>query len=297
VVALPLLAFRREDAEFRCYPMKNNQCAIGQAEAGAVLVSFKKAPASLKGEIYHLPVAFKAHDPERRFWSAFIPASRYLSPGEYLLHIFARENSGAATEFLLPVMVDSREYPIEKVTLPKEMVELTPEAVKRVNQDNKILLAAMSGITPEIFWQGAFIPPVDAPLDTNFGTRRIVNDLPKSPHNGADLAAGEGQEIRAPNSGKVSIIYEGYLTGKSLILDHGGGLYSVYFHLSDTRVNLGDEVSKGQVIALAGSTGAATGPHLHFSLRLDKNYVNPRTLIDASIWLDETVNRLAGKSQ
>ena len=297
LLGLALLGFRREDVEFRCYPMRDNRCAIGQAEAGAVLVSFKKAPVSLAGEFYELPVVFKAYDPERLLWGAFFPAGRNFSPGEYLLHIFAREDSGESTEFILPVLVEERVYPVEELTLPKAMVELSPEAVERVNQDNKILLAAMSEVSREILWQGAFVPPLEASLDGNFGTRRVVNGIAKSPHNGVDLPAFEGQEIRAPNYGKVAIVYDGYLTGKGLILDHGGGLYSVYFHLSEVKVKAGEKVSRGQVVALAGKSGAATGPHLHFALRLAKNYVNPKTIVEASLWLEETVSRLAGKSQ
>jgi hypothetical protein len=292
IAVLPFLAFKKEDVQFMCFPLKNDNCIIGQGEAGAVLIRFNKAPASLRAQIWKGPIIFKADDNERLFWTAFIPAFWKLSPGEYLLHIFAKEDTGRETEFLLPIVIEQKDYPVEELTLPKEMVELSPEALKRVIADNRVLIAAMTEINRDVYWEGAFISPVNASMDTNFGTQRIINHIPKSPHNGADMAVAEGTEVAATNAGRVTSVYEGYLTGKSVIIDHGGGLYSVYFHLSEIEVAKGDTVSKGKVIALSGATGMVSGPHLHFSIRLDSTYINPKTLLDASQWAADTLETL-----
>jgi len=293
VVALaPLLGFKKEDAEFRCYMVHKGNCTVWQGEAGAVLIRFFRPPVSVRGELWKGEFAFKSETEDKLFWSAYVPAGRYQTPGEYLLHIFAGEALGGETEFLLPMVIEPRQYAVERLTLPDEMVDLSPEAVAVVNNDNKVLLAAMSGVNPEILREGAFVAPVPGPLDANFGMGRIVNNMPKSPHNGVDLKASEGQEVAAANSGRVAKVYQGYLTGRAVILDHGGGMYSVYFHLSKPKVSEGELVRKGQVIALSGSTGRSSGPHLHFAVRLNKVYVNPKSVVDASAWLADTVSNL-----
>ena len=292
--ALPFFGLKKSDVQFRCFPVKDENCTVAQGEALAVLVSVKKAPKSMRGTIWKKPVPFNVSSDDKKFWSTYIPAGRSQKPGRYLLHVFVKPNSGRQSEFLLPVIVEEKVYPIEKLTLPPEMVELNPEAVEQVKIDNKIIVRAMSEVTPEMYWQGAFEAPVPGDVRSEFGTRRIINGIPKSPHSGTDLAAAEGEEVRATNNGRVSLVYRGYLTGNSVTIDHGGGIYSVYYHLYETRVTEGAMVNKGDVIGLAGSTGRVSGPHLHFGIRINRNNVNPVAFLEVSAQMEQALSELSG---
>jgi len=293
--ALAFFGLKKSDVEFRCFPVKGENCTVSQGEALALMVSVKQAPKSVRGKIWKKPVLFNVSSENKKFWSTYIPAGRSQAPGRYLLHVFVKPNSGRQMEFLLPVIVEEKVYPIEKLSLPPEMVEMSPEDAEQVKIDNKIMVRAMSEFNPEIYWQGAFEAPVPGDVRSEFGTRRIINDIQKSPHSGIDLAAAEGEEVRATNNGRVSLVYRGYLTGNSVIIDHGGGIYSVYYHLYETRVSEELMVSKGDVIGLAGSTGRVTGPHLHFGIRINRNNVNPMSFLEVSAQMEQALSELAGE--
>lgn len=131
----------------------------------------------------------------------------------------------------------------------------------------------------EKYWLGNFMRPVTAPLSTEYGTRRYTNgQLVSSFHQGQDLAASEGTAIAAPASGRV--IFADYLlnTGYTIVIEHGGGLQTQYFHMSDIWVSAGDVVYKGDQIGAVGTTGYSTGPHLHFEVRVAGLSVNPSLL-------------------
>jgi len=113
-----------------------------------------------------------------------------------------------------------------------------------------------------------------------FGSRRILNGVPKNPHNGVDIAAAKGTNIVAPLTGRVALVHEQmFYTGKTIMLDHGLGVTSVYAHLSNIDVGLGQVVEQGQVMGQVGQTGRATGPHLHWGVTWRKTHVDPLLLV------------------
>jgi len=107
----------------------------------------------------------------------------------------------------------------------------------------------------------------------------MINDEPRSPHTGIDIIAPEGSPVRATNNGKVILTDDLFFSGNSIILDHGQGLYTMYFHLSKFLVKVGQKVGKGDIIGLMGSTGRASGPHLHWGVRLQETRVDPISLM------------------
>ena len=113
-----------------------------------------------------------------------------------------------------------------------------------------------------------------------FGSRSVFNGQPRSPHSGADFRAAEGTPVVAPNVGRVVLTGDTYFSGGSIILDHGWGLYSYFAHLSKILVDKGDLVEPGQTVGQAGATGRVTGPHLHWTLRLNGARVDPLSLIE-----------------
>ncbi|MCJ7663701.1 MAG: M23 family metallopeptidase, partial [Desulfobacterales bacterium] len=172
-------------------------------------------------------------------------------------------------------------FEVQRLTLPPEMVDLQGEALRRVLAENKRLMEIFSQVRLERLWHLPFIKPVDGPITGAFGLRRIINGQDRSPHNGVDIAAPQGTEVVACNSGMVVFAEELYLSGKTIIIDHGFGLYSMYFHLSEMRVKEGDAVAIGDCIGLVGATGRVTGPHLHWGIRLLKARVDPSALLRA----------------
>jgi murein DD-endopeptidase MepM/ murein hydrolase activator NlpD len=130
-------------------------------------------------------------------------------------------------------------------------------------------------------WRGRFVMPVDSAVISNFGTRSIFNGELRQPHGGADLASPTGTPVRAPNAGRVALADDLYFTGNTIVIDHGGGLFSLLAHLSRLDVRAGEDVPRGAVVGAVGATGRVTGPHLHWTIRLGKARVDPVSLVFA----------------
>lgn len=206
-------------------------------------------------------------------FKAILAIDLFTEPGSYPLDADVN-----GTKQSRPVTVIKKEYPVQKLTLPKNMVELSPENEARVEREQK----KMSAIWPHEnarIWSGDFSNPLEGEIITVFGVRRIMNDIPKRPHSGVDVEGKTGAKVRAPNSGVVTLVDTQYFGGKSLVIDHGQGIYTMYFHLSKVLVKKGQRVNKAEVIARVGSTGRATGPHLHWGVRVQGARVDPLELI------------------
>jgi murein DD-endopeptidase MepM/ murein hydrolase activator NlpD len=137
----------------------------------------------------------------------------------------------------------------------------------------------MSVVTPEWLGDGPFALPHDAPSWRNFGQRRLNNNVLQSLHAGLDLRVPMGEPIRASNAGLVAMASDLYMGGKTVIIDHGLGVFSSYGHMSELRVKRGERVKKGRTIGLCGSTGRSTGPHLHWSFRILDARVDPEAML------------------
>jgi murein DD-endopeptidase MepM/ murein hydrolase activator NlpD len=133
----------------------------------------------------------------------------------------------------------------------------------------------------EKLWHGPFMVPVAGVSAETFGQKRIINGQEKNPHTGEDIKAPSGTDIFASNDGKIVLSGDFFFNGLSLVIDHGGGLFTMYFHLSAMEVKEGDFVKKGRLIGQVGQSGRATGPHLHWGARLHGARVNPFSLVKA----------------
>lgn len=168
------------------------------------------------------------------------------------------------------------------LSLPEEKVIVSPDDLAIVEEENAILDALFLTVS-ERLWEGVFCIPSNNEISTAFGTRRIMNNTWTSIHRGVDIRGSEGDEVRASNNGKVVLSRELFFGGKTIILDHGQGVHSVYMHLSCMNVQPGEMVSKGDVIGLIGSTGRATGPHLHFGVKISNISVNPLSVLKLNL--------------
>ena len=180
--------------------------------------------------------------------------------------------------------VHKRDFPVQRLTLPERMVDLDPETERRAVSEGERLRTLYRTITPERLWRGAFVRPVaGSEPPTGFGHRRIINGKPRSPHSGTDYAAPKGTPVVAANSGRVALVADYFFPGRLVILDHGLGVYTLYFHLDSVGVASGDLVDRGQVVGAVGATGRATGPHLHFGALVGGARVNPAALMTLEV--------------
>lgn len=175
-------------------------------------------------------------------------------------------------------------FPVQRLTVPRTFVELDATTLERVGREKAALDRLWESLTPERLWRGPFRVPLDgAGPGYGFGERRIINGEPRSPHSGADFAASAGTPVLAANAGIVAMVGDHFFAGTSIILDHGLGLYTMYFHLQESLVQPGQRVDRGQVIARVGTSGRATGAHLHWGARLHGARIDPRELVDLNV--------------
>jgi hypothetical protein len=200
-------------------------------------------------------------------------------PGGYGMKVTAAREGGPTVTKNLLIKVEKTDFAVQKLTLPRSMVELDPKTLERVNRESKKLKALFGGVREVRLWKGAFSRPVEGEVTTGFGLRRVINGQRKSPHTGVDLRADEGTPVVACNGGVVVAVGDFFFSGKSIILDHGGGLYSMYFHLSEIGVKEGGRVHTGDFLGRVGSTGRSTGPHLHWGMILRGARVDPLSFL------------------
>ncbi len=187
----------------------------------------------------------------------------------------SRDGSVSRTEITLRVR--EKEFPVQELSLPETMAVFDNETLARIRAEAERLREIFAAVTAPS-WDFPFLPPVDEFFPRGFGSRRIINGEPRSPHAGVDVFLPEGSPVKAIASGTVAFAGVQFFGGNSVVLDHGGGVFSVYYHLREFVVSEGARVTKGERIGSVGATGRATGPHLHFGVRVPGGRVDPSGL-------------------
>lgn len=178
------------------------------------------------------------------------------------------------------IVVSKRDFTVERLTLPRRMVDLDPETERRAVNEAERLTMLYRVVTADRLWRGPFTRPVAGTgVGTGFGARRVINGQRRAPHTGIDYAAPRGTPVVAANDGRVAMVADHFFPGRLVVLDHGLGLYTLYFHLEDVRVTTDERVTRGQTIGTVGATGRATGPHLHFGALLGGARIDPTGLL------------------
>ena len=219
-----------------------------------------------------------------KYREGFIGADLDMKSGHHDLVV---KSSPSGNEEVFGIDVVDKDYGVRRLTLPDNMVNLDKESLARVTKESARLKEIWSSPPVEPMWNGSFLKPVDGEIIGTFGRRSVINNQPRSPHTGVDLRGKKGTPVKASNNGKVVLTANHFFTGNTVILDHGGEIKSMYFHLDKILVKIGDTVRRGEVIGLVGSTGRVTGPHLHWGVRVNGARVNPMSLIDISNKLEE----------
>jgi murein DD-endopeptidase MepM/ murein hydrolase activator NlpD len=207
-------------------------------------------------------------------------------PGTHELTVEVRE-AKAVKKLSYSVLVLKEKYPIQHLTLPSEKVDLDEENLVRVKNEQERVKTVLQGMTSERYWDGPFMEPVQGDIAGAFGRMRVINGQARSPHNGEDISAPLGTPVAAMHDGVARLTVDHFFSGKGVFIDHGLGLYTMYFHLSEVLVKDGETVKQGQPIGRVGATGRATGPHLHLGARLNGARVNPYALV--KLPLDSTL--------
>lgn len=200
-------------------------------------------------------------------------------PGTYELAVDVKR--GEQTKRLsYNVLVGKEKFSVEHLKLPKDKVDLDEKSVARWKAEQEQVKQALAENSALRLWRSNFVEPVNGKRTGIFGSVRIMNGQPRNPHNGEDIGAPLGTDVAATNDGIVRLTADHFFSGKGIFVDHGLGFYSMYFHLSEILVKDGDLVKAGQIIGKVGSTGRATGPHLHWGVKLNGARVNPYALLD-----------------
>ena len=203
---------------------------------------------------------------------AIIGLALSAKPG---MHTFTLETSDGTQE-TLGFRVAAKTYTEQRLTIKNQrQVNPNTEDMVRIRAESAEMNAAFSS------WDETLTPtltlsvPVDGVRSSSFGHRRFFNDQPRAPHSGMDIAAPEGTPIYAPAEGVVRSTGNYFFNGNTIILDHGHGLISLYCHMNTIDVEVGTQVSAGELIGRVGQTGRVTGPHLHWSVNLNNTRVDP----------------------
>lgn len=212
-------------------------------------------------------------------WYAFVVATIDSRARDYPLAVVARGTDGVDRIFETVVTVSSAAYPRLTFTVPSNIGFLINPEVER--GEFARIAAVTEIITPERFWSvNGWQLPIDSPFTSAFGQYRVLNDSTLSRHTGWDQRAPVGTPVSAIGDGRVAFAGQLDIRGNYVMLDHGWGVYSGYAHFSQMMVERGQTISKGQIIGMSGNTGRSSGPHLHWEIVVNGEWV------DSISWLE-----------
>ena len=178
--------------------------------------------------------------------------------------------------------VFKRKYNIQKIDgLPEDKVTPPEEVYKRIKKENNAIGEARAINSNLNYFKNKFIMPLDGIITGVYGSQRILNGKPKWPHYGIDIAAKQGTQIKSSGNGIVTMAEDDlYYTGGTIIMDHGHGISTIYSHLENVLVSVGDKINQGDIIGTVGSTGRSTGPHLDFRINWFQTRLDPMSVLN-----------------
>ena len=233
--------------------------------------------AVVEGSVGHRPLAFF---PYAGGYAALVGLDIDVKPGVQPWRLAVLEPGLDPRPLTGKVTVVPRQFPVQRLTVPPGMADPDPETERRAVAEGQHLQMLYRTVSPERLWRGPFTRPVaGTEPPSGFGARRIINGTPRAAHSGVDYSAPRGTPVVAANAGRVALVGDYFFPGRLVALDHGLGLYTLYFHLDSVAVAEGDRVDRGQTLGTVGATGRATGPHLHFGAQLGGARIDPAALL------------------
>jgi len=209
-------------------------------------------------------------------WLAIVGIPLSAKPGTHQLTITSDQDKQHSISFT----VQPKAYKEQRITLTnKRQVNPLTADLERIKREKRIMVAAFKDWNASLKPTMTLAKPTTGPLSSPFGLRRFFNDQPRNPHSGLDIAAPEGTPIQAPAEAIVVATGDYFFNGKTVLLDHGHGLVTMYCHMSRIDVTKGDHVQLNDTLGLVGKTGRVTGPHLHWSVSLNNARIDPNLLM------------------
>jgi hypothetical protein len=242
----------------------------------------RSASASLLGktaEMRAAPSPRTVPNPRSGDLFAFLGIDVQAKTGPCVMTVKLRRAGGTVESVRQDLEIVERKFPSTKLQFKPEYVTPPASLQARIKRESELLALATSVVTPEWLGAGPFALPHDAPSWANFGQRRLNNNVLQSLHTGLDIRVPFGEPIRASNAGTVVMASDLYFGGKTVIIDHGLGVFSSYGHMSGLLVKRGEAVRRGQTVGLCGTTGRSTGPHLHWSFKVLETRVDPEAML------------------
>ena len=241
---------------------------------GVAVVTLPEQDSAPRVRYQDQPVLVIREDNQRWIAIAGIPLT--VKPGTEQLLL----DNGQKLSFT----VGNRNYPAQHIKLSNQQhVTPDPAHLKRIQRELDEQINAYKTFSSRQPSNLMLDRPVDGRLSSAFGLRRIFNGEERNPHSGLDFAAPTGTPIKSPAAGEVILVGDYFFNGKTVFVDHGQGLISMFCHLSSIDVKVGDELGRGEVLGKVGATGRATGPHLHWNVSLNNARVDPSIFIGAFI--------------
>ena len=262
--------------------------AFVASHAAAAAPSLELVPARVKPGDPVLVVVYGVEGvPEGTVGSLPATFYRHGDGAESLVGIPVEEDPGlvqvqvtaGGQKLVHPLEIIPPEFPERKLTVATKFVKIPASAKARIKADQAAFQKAWSTpFRPRAFTDN-FEKPRDAVITAHFGDKRTLNGKKTTQHFGLDLDGSTGDEIRAANDGRVVMVRDCFTSGNTVLVEHGAGLITSYFHMSKFLVKPGQEVRRGELLGLVGKTGRVTGPHLHFGAHIGSLWVNPQALL------------------
>ena len=227
-------------------------------------IAIIEVPASAQPRFMGNPVLVARKDDKHY---AVVGLSLSISPGEHKLSL---------ADKAVPFTVKPKSYREQRLTIANErQVNPYQEDLERIRRESAEMNAVFQSFDKDLDVETGFQLPAIGPVSSPFGLKRFLNDQPRSPHSGLDIAAPDGDDIMAPAGGRVAATGDYFFNGNTVLIDHGQGLISMYCHMSRIDVKPGAMVKAGDLLGAIGMTGRVTGPHLHWSVSLNNARVDP----------------------
>jgi murein DD-endopeptidase MepM/ murein hydrolase activator NlpD len=238
---------------------------------GVVAVPLGAAPSRPQAHVNHVPLMVFG---DTSNWVALVGIPLSAKPGPAAIQV-----RRAGQEHSVAYTIETKQYAEQHLKVPQRTVDLSKEDLARYERErahqNQVVGTFTSDLPPRL----SMLQPTPGARSSSFGLRRVFNGQARNPHSGMDIAADTGTPVIAPAAGRVLDTGDYFFNGHTIWIDHGAGLLTMVCHLSAIDVKAGDQVQAGQRIGAVGATGRVTGPHLHWSVSLNRTMVDPELFL------------------
>jgi murein DD-endopeptidase MepM/ murein hydrolase activator NlpD len=259
--------------------------ALRPGEAVLLTITPSRPIVALDGTAFDHAVSVWSDGPSR--WRALAGIPLDTAPGASEITVRAKTQDGESTSAAVPIVVVAADFETRRLKVAEQFVNPPKSALPRIAKEAETMAAVYAASKPERLWRGAFRPPVAGRATSSFGRLSILNGESRGRHQGADFRAATGTPVVAPNAGTIALVGNHYFSGRTVVIDHGAGLLSLFAHFSRIAVKTGSQVKTGELLGEAGATGRVTGPHVHWTVRLQGVAIDPMSLVAALDEFDE----------